>query len=120
MSLVPISYRRTDSGDTGKRVHMGFGAQDVAKTIKKIGRDDLTIVQAAIVEDGEERPYYGEEINDEKLSWGLNYTEFIPPMVSVIQTHENEISKLKAEIAQLRAKLNAYVNGEIEIVKGGE
>lgn len=117
MNLKPISYHRIGQGDTGKRVHMGFGAQDVAKLIKRINRDDLSIVQASIVEGENEIPYHGEEISDDKLSWGLNYVEFIPPMVSVLQTHESEISRLKQQIAELQSKLNAYILGEMEVRK---
>ncbi|OUQ31122.1 shufflon system plasmid conjugative transfer pilus tip adhesin PilV [Massilimicrobiota sp. An134] len=107
MSLNPISYRRTGNGDTGIRVHMGFGAQHVAETIKKIGYDDLTIVQASIIEGDNEFPYHGEDIDDKKLSWGLNYIEFIPPMVSVLQSHETDLMMIKKELNELKSKLNS-------------
>ena len=105
MSLQPIAYHRTGSGDKGERVHYGFGAQSVAKLIKNLDIGDLSIVQASIVEGGEERPYHGEEIDDSKLSWGLNYNEFIAPLVKVVQSQQQEINMLKKSIKELGGTL---------------
>lgn len=115
MSLKPIAYRRKGEYDGGKRVHMGFGAQDVANTIKELNIGDMSIVQASIIKEKEvereteqgklekviekiEESYSGEEVDDEKLSWGLNYNEFIPLLVKVIQQQQEEIKKLKEKI----------------------
>ncbi len=105
MGLQPIAYHRIGSGDKGERVHYGFGAQSVAKLINDLDIGDLSIVQASIVEDGEERPYHGEEIDDSKLSWGLNYNEFIAPLVKVVQSQQQEINMLKKSIKELGGTL---------------
>ena len=115
MGLNPISYHRIDEESTGKRVHLGFGAQDVASLVKRLGRDDLSLVSAVVINGDEELPYYGEEVDDKYLRWSLNYSEFIPPMISVIQTHDDEIAKLKSNINELQSKLNAYILGEMEV-----
>ena len=117
MSLNPISYHRKDVESTGKRVHLGFSAQDVYQITKRIGYDDLSLVSAVIVNGDEEIPYDGNEIDDKYLRWSLNYSEFIPPMISVIQTHDDEIAKLKSNINKLQSKLNAYILGEMEVRK---
>lgn len=115
MGLNPISYHRIDEESTGKRVHLGFGAQDVASLVKRLGRDDLSLVSAVVINGDEELPYYGEEVDDKNLRWGLNYSEFIPPIVSVLKTHDKEIAELKSEIMQLQSKLNALIDGTLEI-----
>lgn len=117
MSLNPISYHRKDVESTGNRVHLGFSAQDVYRITKRIGYDDLSLVSAVIINDDEELPYDGNEIDDKYLRWSLNYSEFIPPMISVIQTHDYEIAKLKSKINELQSKLNAYILGEMEVRK---
>ncbi len=118
LGLKPIAYRRKGEGDGGKRIHLGFGAQDVAKTIDDLEMGNLSIVQASVVEEepvehendnGEveivtervEKPYDGSSIDDEKLSWGLNYNELIAPMVLMIQKQEERIKKLEEYIAKL-------------------
>lgn len=118
-SLKPISFRRTDKSSTGKRIHMGFGAQDVNKSIKTLGLGDLAIAQAVIVEGDQEIEYYGEEIDDSKLMWGLNYSEFIPPMVDVIQQHDNELETLKSENENLKSQLQ-IMNDKLEAVMRGD
>ena len=112
MGLKPFSYTKYD----GKRIHLGFGAQQVAELSKNIGMGDLSLYDARLIDsEGIDHDYHGEDIDDKYLEWNLNYDEFIAPLVCVAQTHDEEIAKLKAEIIQLRSKLNAYVNGEIEI-----
>lgn len=100
-ALKPIAYHRTGEGDTGSRIHYGFGAQTVASTIRALGLGNLSMAQASIINpDGTESPYHGESIDDNQLSWGLNYNEFIPPMVSVLQEHEKEIMTIKQQCQQ--------------------
>lgn len=113
MGLNPVAYRRTGDNDTGRRIHMGFGAQDVSSLLKDISIGNMSLVQACVVDEETvtktdesgteytevqkvERPYYGEEIDDSKLSWGLNYNEFIAPLVLFVQKQQREIEKLKA------------------------
>lgn len=122
MGLTPIAYRRTGSGDTGQRVHMGFGAQHVAKLINQIDLGNMSIVNATITKEVEktivnddgieekilermEEPYNGtEEIDDSELSWGLNYNEFIAPIVLMLQKQQQEIIQLKRELHVLKER----------------
>ena len=118
LGLKPIAYRRKGEGDGGKRIHLGFGAQDVAKTIDDLEMGNLSMVQASITQEesverendnGEvenitervEKPYDGTSVDDSKLSWGLNYNELIAPMVLMIQKQEERIKKLEEYIAKL-------------------
>lgn len=117
MGLKPIAYKRIGEGDTGKRIHMGFGAQDVDSLIKALDLGDMSLVNAVVVnkknienDDGSiftevyETPYYGEEISDDKLSWGLNYSEFIAPIIVMLQKQEKEIRELKTKLENLQNK----------------
>lgn len=53
MGLKPIAYHRTDEGDTGIRIHFGFGAQTVYDHIQKIEIGDLSLVRATIIKNVE-------------------------------------------------------------------
>ncbi|MGN0299237.1 MAG: tail fiber domain-containing protein, partial [Lachnospiraceae bacterium] len=46
-NLTPISYTLKD-GDSKKRIHMGFGAQDIAKLATTLNMGDLAMYQAAV------------------------------------------------------------------------
>jgi len=102
MGLEPIAYKRKGDGDTGVRIHIGIGAQTLASHIQDLNLGDLSMVQASIVENGNERPYHGEEIDDSKLSWGINYTELIPYTILMEQDHEHRIQQLEKENIYLR------------------
>ena len=111
MGLKPIAYNRIGDGDTGKRVHLGFGAQTVNQLIKDLNIGDLALAQASIVnEDGTESPYHGEDIDDSKLSWGLNYEELIAPMVATIQSQQKEIDDLKKQVQELQKLVFSLLN----------
>lgn len=105
MGLEPIAFRRTGEGNTGKRIHLGLGAQDVNKLIKDIKLGDMSLVQACIVGDEEEKPYFGEDIDDSKLVWSLNYGELIAPVILMEQDHEYRIQQLEKENMYLRQVL---------------
>lgn len=92
--LKPIAFKWKE-GSTG-RIHMGFGAQDVAKLTKDLKIGDLSVYSAEVKTDGEfNEPYHGEEIEDSKLSWTLRYTELIAPMVMEIQRLMNRVKELE-------------------------
>ena len=96
LALEPISYT-LKNGDGG-RVHMGFAAQAVAQAAAQNHMGDLSLYQAAVVgEDGTER-YYQAGVPDEQLSWGLNYHEFIAPLVALAQEQEARIAALEAAV----------------------
>ena len=125
LGLKPIAYRRKGENDGGKRIHMGFGAQDVAKVINDIGIGDMSIVQASVIEEEEverenesgeketvtervEKPYNGEAIDDEKLSWGFNYNELIAPMVIMLQRQAEKIKDLEEKVERLTKKTENF------------
>ncbi len=100
MALKPICYTLKD-GD-GKRTHMGFGAQDVAKTASQFQMGNLALYQASVMEDDGSESYYREGVPDEKLAWGLNYHEFLAPIVATIQEQQKEIEQLRQEIQNIK------------------
>lgn len=101
MGLSPISYT-LKNGDSG-RTHMGFGAQDVAKLAKECNMGDLALYQAGVIDEEGNESYYDSKVPDERLSWGLNYHEFIAPIVATIQEQQKEIEALKKEINEIKA-----------------
>ena len=103
MSLQPTAYTKIGEYDGGKRIHLGFIAQYLSQNIKDNNMGDLSMVQASIInDDGTETPYYGEEIDDSKLSWGINYNELIAPIVKLLQEQQMEIESLRSEIENLK------------------
>lgn len=101
--LKPIAYHYIDpDGNIGKRIHMGFGAQDVSKLSKDLNMGNLSVYSANI-KNGDEPglPYNGEDIEDEKLDWYLDYTELVAPMVL-------EIQRLMKRVDELEKKLELY------------
>ena len=102
MALKPIAYTLKD-GDGG-RIHMGFAAQKVAQAARENQMGDLSLYQAAVIgEDGTET-YYTPDAPEEQLSWGLNYHEFIAPLVALVQEQEARIAALEAQVAALKEK----------------
>ena len=102
LALEPISYT-LKNGDGG-RVHMGFAAQAVAQAAQENQMGDLSLYQAAVIgEDGTET-YYTPDAPEEQLSWGLNYHEFIAPLVALVQEQEARIAALESQVAALKEK----------------
>ncbi len=93
MALQPIAYTLKD-GDGG-RVHMGFGAQQVAQAAAEHGMGDLALYQASRIEKDGREAYYSPETPDEDLSWGLNYHEFLAPLIALVQEQETRIQQLE-------------------------
>ena len=102
MGLEPIAYRRKGKGDTGKRIHIGLGAQTLASHIKDLNLGDLSMVQASIIDGENEKSYHGEDIDDELLLWGINYTELTPYLILMLKEQQNEINSLKKEIDEIK------------------
>lgn len=102
LNLKPINYMWKD-GDH-RRIRMGFIAQDVALICKRLNKN-LALIDAHY-KDCENKPYYGEEVDDVLLRWGLNYKELIAPMVAVIQEQEQEIQQLKQQLSSIQQHLN--------------
>lgn len=97
MGLKPIAYRLNAKGASGKRIHMGFGAQPVYKLINNLELGDLSLVEAwKIREDSDiEEPYYGEKMDDKYLRWGMKYEELLAPLVALVQEQQIKIEKLE-------------------------
>ena len=97
MGLKPIAYRLNAKGASGKRIHMGFGAQPVYKLINNLELGDLSLVEAwKIREDSDiEEPYYGEKMDDKYLRWGMKYEELFAPLVALVQEQQIKIEKLE-------------------------
>ena len=104
MSLQPVEYKWKDNG---KRTHLGFYAQDVQQeSLSTIG-DTALYCAAHYEKDKNGEPIdigYTSDTPDEELSWGLRYTEFIAPMVSMIQMQQKQIDKLQSQIQQLQER----------------
>lgn len=98
-SLRPIAFKLRDSndGEWTRRYRFGFGAQDVSAISKRMYDDSISLANATIknedpTKDGFE--YHGEEIDDERLAWTMDYPQFIAPIVL-------ELQRLMARVAEL-------------------
>lgn len=100
MALNPIAYTLKD-GDTG-RIHMGFGAQEVAQAAIENNMGDLALYQAARVEEDGQETYYSPETPDEDLRWGLNYHEFLAPLIALVQEQEKRIQQLEEQLDKIQ------------------
>ena len=100
MALQPIAYTLKD-GDSG-RVHMGFGAQQVAQAAAEHGMGDLALYQASRIEKDGREAYYSPETPDEDLRWGLNYHEFLAPLIALVQEQETRIQQLEEQLNKIQ------------------
>ena len=100
MALQPIAYTLKD-GDSG-RVHMGFGAQQVAQAAAEHGMGDLALYQASRIEKDGREAYYSPETPDEDLRWGLNYHEFLAPLIALVQEQETRIQQLEEQLDKIQ------------------
>lgn len=96
LSLNPVSYKRKG----GKRIHMGFIAQEVAQAAKENQMGDLSLYQASVVHEDGTETYYDAETPDENLSWGLTYSELIAPLVALVQEQEKRIAALEEKLKE--------------------
>lgn len=103
MSLEPVQFMWKDGDHRRKR--MGFIAQDVSDTCKKLG-ENLAFVYASYGHEGEdnEQLYLGEKVDDRLLKWGISYDQLIAPIVKVVQDQQREIEQLKQDIQELKNK----------------
>ena len=104
MSLQPVEYKWKDNG---KRTHLGFYAQDVQQEALSTIGDTGLYCAAHYDKDDNGEPIdigYAPDTPDEELSWGLRYTEFIAPMVSMIQMQQKQIDELQSQIQQLQER----------------
>ena len=105
MDLKPITYQwKNDIG----RSHCGLIAQWTKNAMDKHGID--------------EREFGAYEHDRKEDTYGITYTELpslnmhmIQKTIMRVDTHDKEIAELKSEIIRLQSKLDAYVNGTLEI-----
>ena len=105
MSLQPVEYKWKDNG---KRTHLGFYAQDVQQEALSTIGDTALYCAAHYEKDKNGEPIdigYTSDTPDEELSWGLRYTEFIAPMVSMIQTQQKQIDEQQKQIDKLQSQI---------------
>ena len=105
MDLEPVQYRMKDGG---KRIHYGFIAQDVAKAAAGHTMGDLSMYKAAVI-DGEKEAYYDPNVPDEQLSWGLDYSQIIAPLVQVVQEQQKRLDALETRLASLEKQMGKEV-----------
>lgn len=92
---LPVYRFKLDSGTSG-RYHPGYTAQDVEEYMSKHGIDSSEF--GGFIKDVDEN---GDTI------YMLRYGEFIPLHTAVAQKHEQEIADMKAEIQNLKIKMEA-------------
>ncbi len=87
---------------------MGLIAQEASKVCKDIG-ENLSFVRATYNNNGkysydENGEYYGEEVDDDDLTWGISYDQLIAPTIKVVQELYTEIQSLKQQLKDLKEK----------------
>lgn len=102
-ALSPVSY--TLKNGEGGRTHLGLIAQEVAKTAKETGMGDLSLYQAARVDENGEEHAFTPDTPDEELSWGLNYGEMVAPLLYAVQQLFARVDEQKVRIEELETKL---------------
>ena len=102
-ALSPVSY--TLKNGEGGRTHLGLIAQEVAETAKETGMGDLSLYQAARVDENGEEHAFTPDTPDEELSWGLNYGEMVAPLLYAVQQLFVRVDEQKVRIEELEAKL---------------
>jgi len=108
MGLDPILYNFKGQW----KESAGFGAQDVYKLTQEIGLEDNGLYRATKMPESEEIAegveYHDADINahdDAEIEWNLNYTEFIPYLVRVIQDQQKRLDDQEKRIEALEQKL---------------
>ena len=111
LNANPITYMWKD-GDH-RRTRMGFIAQEIAEECKAMNKN-LALCTAsfkgdpAFSDSGSDiaRDYFGEDVDDEELTWGLSYSELIAPLVKVVQMQHDDIQNLINRVTDLEVQLN--------------
>ena len=101
MSLNPVEFM-WKNGDH-RRTRMGFIAQEVAEWAKSHNLN-LSVYSASFKDDDDMTAYYGEDVDDEKLIWSMEYEQLIAPAIKVIQEQQHIIDDLTQRIEALERK----------------
>lgn len=124
LGLLPSIYKMIDG--TSGRTHWGFIAQDIEELLENISLTSLDF--AGFIKTPKTKPVFevdettgkktqiGEEIIPDQYEYSLRYTEFIAPMVTVIQDHEEKIEAIKNDQNDMKEMI-ANQNEEIERLK---
>ena len=105
LDLKPVSYSlNIEDGTTNEgKMHFGFIAQDVSKTLEENGLSEKFTSFIS------HEYWTDEETGEEKDEYGLTYEEFIPLNTYMIQKaytklneQQKEIDDLKSEVAELK------------------
>ncbi|MBR1631716.1 MAG: tail fiber domain-containing protein [Paludibacteraceae bacterium] len=101
--LRPIGYNWKDDEDG--RYQMGFSAQEVFELMQSLGIKGAGLYQAgrAVTLDHDSLEVGEENLSDEQiresddrdLDWGLDYSQFIAPLVAVVQSQDARIKELE-------------------------
>jgi hypothetical protein len=108
MGLQPIFYNFKGQW----KESAGFGAQDVYKLTQEIGLEDNGLYRATKMPESEEIAegveYHDADIeahDDADIEWNLNYTEFIPYLVKVIQDQQKRLADQEKRIEALEEEI---------------
>lgn len=104
-SLQPVQY--IFKKDKSKKLNMGFVAQDVKEVCDNIGIDNFALYDVAEVDKKGNRSKkinLKKGVSDEELSWGLNYTQLIAPMVATIQNLTKRVEELEQKLNDKTSK----------------
>jgi len=119
LGLKPVSYK-LNSGTSDRR-HHGIIAQDVESLMESLGiaskdfagfirYEKTEQVETGVNENGEptykDNPLLDADGNP-VFGYGLRYEEFIAPMISTIQSQQQEIYSLRSELTEIMARLVA-------------
>lgn len=91
MHLKPIKF----TWKKGKKVHMGFIAQDVYNYLHSQGYDNYDIVNATHNNDNVDNV---QDYDDKDLDWHMSYNDVIAPLVETVQKLSKEVERLKKEV----------------------
>ena len=119
MGLNTVSYKLNNG--TSDRRHNGMIAQDVEDLMESLGitskdfagfirYEKTEQVKTGVNENGEptykDNPLLDADGN-QVYGYGLRYEEFIAPMISTIQSQQQEIYSLRSELTEIMARLVA-------------
>ena len=107
MSLKPTQYKYID-GDSNRN-HWGFIAQEVKESLDNICKTDCGLYIEDVKTNDSDTSKPLSECTYEEKELGLRYEELIAPHIALTQKHNQEITQLKAEIAQLKQLLNITI-----------
>ena len=89
LETEPISFKYTYDDTT---TNFGVIAQDVDAKLKELGFDEKNGLVTI-------------PVDEEKDKWSVEYKQFVPHLIKVVQEQQKEIDLLKQEVAELKARV---------------